>query len=441
MTARSLLVPLSLPRGGEAEVFLEKKSSRSMGWADQKPQSHIMADEAGVCVRFLQEGAQGVAVSKGASPDIVARLLSQAADTAKLMPKDPHRQFFSGGASYASALRCDNTLFTTPSDEILERLSIVEKRILKTDTRLKKFIKMNYSEEKSTVSLANTKDLFQESESSSFSFVVEVLAEEKGASEVGWDYCSSRFRQKLDIEAVVASVAQHTLQSLGGGAIPSGRYSVVLHPRVGTQLLDMVTEALSAEAVQLGRSFWRGKEKAKVASSVVNICDDPLLQDGLASAPFDDEGVPHAKLEVVSKGILNEYFYDLRTAHKAGRTSNGRGMKEGVSVLPKPGPTNFFLQPGSHSLLALLESRDTIFYLHDVMGLHMADPITGEFSLGASGSLFKKGKFSQAVRGVTVAGTIGELFQNIVTVGSDLTWYGTVGAPHLLVDFLTVAGT
>lgn len=441
MTGLTLLENISMPVGGEAEIFLERKTRRSIGWADQKPQLYEMAEDAGVCLRFLKEGAQGVAVSKGASSELVSRLAAQAVETAKLMPKDPHRFFFQGGACYPSPISFDSSAFETSSDKILEKLSSIEKRILKADARLKKIIKMNFSEEKYSVSLANTKGLSQETQGSAFSFSVEVLAEEKGRSEVGWDYRACRFQKDLDVDAIADVVAEYTLQSLGGSPIASGRYSVMIHPRVATQLLDLVTEALSAEAVQLGRSFWKGKENEKVASDIVQISDDPLLRDGLSSAPFDDEGVPHENLDVVSDGVLKNYFYDLRTARKAGRESNGRGIKEGLSALPKPGPTNFFIRPGDKTLSSILESRGTIFYLHDVMGLHMADPITGEFSLGASGALYKNGTFAKSVRGVTVAGTIGDLFKSVAAVANDLTWYGSVASPHLLVDFLTVAGT
>jgi PmbA protein len=270
--------------------------------------------------------------------------------------------------------------------------------------------------------------------------VVEILAEHDGRTEVGWDYQFVRFREDLNLKSVAEGVAKHTLRALGAKSIPSGAYTFILHPRVVTQLLDLVEEAVSAEAVQLGRSFWAGKKGVPVASAKLNLIDDPEWPRGLACSSYDDEGVPHEKLNVVANGVLQDYFYDLSSASKAKRESNGRAVKAALGSIPKPGATNFFIAPGKGKLDSFLEAAPKVFYLHDVMGLHMADPITGEFSLGASGELYEKGRFSQAVRGVTVAGTIGALLKNISEVGSELSWYGAVGAPPLLVQQMTVAG-
>jgi PmbA protein len=74
------------------------------------------------------------------------------------------------------------------------------------------------------------------------------------------------------------------------------------------------------------------------------------------------------------------------------------------------------------------------------MGLHTADPVTGEFSLGASGFFYRNGEFEHAVRGVTVAGRLSDLLTGVAMIGDDLTWFGSTGAPSLLVTGLTVAG-
>jgi PmbA protein len=89
----------------------------------------------------------------------------------------------------------------------------------------------------------------------------------------------------------------------------------------------------------------------------------------------------------------------------------------------------------------MLSSGPKVFLLREVMGLHMADPITGEFSLGGSGYLYENGRFSGPVRGVTIAGSVGDMLKAVSAAGDDLRWYGSVGAPSLLVTGLTVAGS
>jgi PmbA protein len=145
-------------------------------------------------------------------------------------------------------------------------------------------------------------------------------------------------------------------------------------------------------------------------------------------------------MTVVNGGILEDYFFDLYSATKAKRTSNGHGIKASLGALARPAATNFYMKQGKTSPDEMLKSSKQVFLLRDVMGLHMADLITGEFSLGASGILYENGKFKQAVRGVTIAGQLGSILKDVSAVGSDLTWYGATGAPSFLLPQVTIAG-
>jgi PmbA protein len=273
------------------------------------------------------------------------------------------------------------------------------------------------------------------------SFVCEVMVEEENQVEVGWDVQSSRFQKDLRIEEVSLELADKALKSLGGRPLPSGDYAVVISPRVATQMLSLVGNALSAEAVQQGRSFFKGLKGMRVGSDLINITDDPLRLDGLNSAALDDEGVPHKKMDVIDGGILRDFFYDLRSSSKEGRESNGHGLKQTLGSGPRPQPTNLFFEQGTSKKDELLASDRRVFEIEDVMGFHMANPVTGEFSLGASGFFYERGQFVHAVRGVTIAGRVGEVIKNTIGVGSNLKWYGNFGSPSLLVSSLTVAGT
>jgi PmbA protein len=235
--------------------------------------------------------------------------------------------------------------------------------------------------------------------------------------------------------------AQHAVQALGGRPLPSGPYAVVVAPRVGTQFLSLVAGALSAEAIQTGRSFIKDPLNTMVANERVTLVDDPLLPGGIASTNFDDEGSPCQTLTLVAKGRFQSILYDLRSAALDKKDSNGHGFKTDLSSVPRPHATNFHMKPGAFTLEELLNSQERIFYLQDVLGLHMVDPITGEFSLGASGALYLKGCFVQPVRGITIAGQLNEILHKIVAVGRDVVWVGSVGSPTFLISNLTISGS
>ncbi len=439
-TAKTYLEKAGVSGKTNAEVIYERSSSRSVNWAGGKPSFQEMSMGEGICLRVLEDGAQALVTSKSINFDSAPAQLTRALEIARLSPKDPYRCFSKPFKKYPAETPSDPVALAATTEEIQQTLSALEKKILSADKRLKKIIKMKYSESQDFFGLANSLSVALSAKSSAFSFVVEILAEQDGQTEVGWDFQLRRFKKELDLDAVARSVATHTLQSLGGKPIPSGSYPVVVHPRVGTQLLSLVTDALSAEAVQLDRSFWRKSLGTRVASEGVSLIDDPHLPNGVASIPFDHEGVPGEKIISVEKGVLKEFFYDLRSASRAKKTSNGRGLKPSLGSAPKPSATNFYMAAGKQPHKTLLGSHKKVFHLHDVMGLHMADPITGEFSLGASGALYENGQFSKPVRGVTVAGTVGNILSKIVSIGDDLTWYGSHGCPSFLVDPMTIAG-
>jgi PmbA protein len=108
--------------------------------------------------------------------------------------------------------------------------------------------------------------------------------------------------------------------------------------------------------------------------------------------------------------------------------------------LPTSGIRNLYIERGTHSLEDLLGAYEEVFLVLDLMGLHTVDPISGDFSLGASGIIFIRGKKERAVKGVVIGGNMQELLKKLVGVGEDLRMYGHVGSPSLLIEAITVGG-
>lgn len=431
---------LPWPTGIEAELAQIETESRAAAVAEGRPRHQQLSLKKSLSLRVLENGSQGMVTSTRTEASDVAHLFDKARSAAKLSPKDPYVRLARRSTSFPDAIPIDPKIFKKSFPELIDRLRSCEQRILKADSRIKKVVRLELREGLQKTYLSNSHSLEIDSISSSTTLVAEVSAEDKGQSEVAWDYQSVRFGEDLNFEKMADDLAAHAVQALGAKPIPSGTYPVLVHPRVGTQLLNLMGGALSAEAVQSGRSFFKDFLNRHVASSMVSLIDDPHLPTGVSSSHVDDEGIPTEKKIVIESGVLKDFFFDLRTSAKENRESNGHGFKAGLGSPPRPQPTNLYIQPGTSKEKELLESDASVFYLWDVMGLHMADPITGEFSLGASGLLYEHGKFKQAVRGVTVAGRLLDVLTSVRGIGHNLVWYGDRGAPPFLVSKLTVAG-
>jgi PmbA protein len=280
-----------------------------------------------------------------------------------------------------------------------------------------------------------------EDRSTSVSFSLEIMGEDGGDTHVSWDWSDARTWAGLDADRPSEGARERLLRAFGASPLPSGKYPVIFPPRMGTEVLDLAASALSAEAAQKGRSFLAGRTGRTVASPLVTLIDDGRLPGGMASARFDDEGVPCRRSVLVSKGVLKGFYYDTYAAAREKRKSTGNAGRPGFKGAPSPSTTNFFMLPGRATADRLMAETPRAFVVQDILGMHTADPVSGDFSVGASGFLWEKGAVVRAVKGVTLAGTVPELLSKIDGVAGDLTWQGSTGAPTFRVSGLSIGGS
>jgi PmbA protein len=177
----------------------------------------------------------------------------------------------------------------------------------------------------------------------------------------------------------------------------------------------------------------------------VTLVDDGRLEDGPGAAPFDDEGVPTGRLPVIEAGVLRGFLHNTRTARRQGTSSTGNASRPSYHGVPGVSPTNLFVEPGADDRDAILRRAGRAVYVQEVSGVHSgANPVSGEFSVGATGLRVDGGTLGEPLREMTIASTIPEVLNAIVASGSDLRFFpggGAIGTPTLLVGEMTVAGT
>jgi PmbA protein len=164
----------------------------------------------------------------------------------------------------------------------------------------------------------------------------------------------------------------------------------------------------------------------------------------MASAPFDGEGVPMGTTELIKDGVLQGLLYDTYTGKKDGKPSTGNGIRGSYRSQPHVGATNLRLAGGKASLDQIIAGVETGFYVMEVSGIHSGtNPVSGDFSVGASGRLIRGGQLSEPVREVTIAGNLMAILKNITIIGNDNRWVpfgGSIHAPSLLIGEMTVSG-
>jgi len=227
---------------------------------------------------------------------------------------------------------------------------------------------------------------------------------------------------------------------LGSRQISTRTCPAVLENRVVGELLDVWSSSFLGDNIHKGKSFLQDKIDQKIASEKITLIDDGLYTRGLGSAWFDDEGTPQKSTVLVKNGILLAYLFDRYWSKKAGSQSTGNSVRERTLSPPSPGPSNLFIRSGTLSFDQLLVSMNKGLLVTDLMGVHMSDPISGDFSLGASGMWVEKGRPVCPVKGVTVSGSIHSLFAAVADLGDDLRFFSRLGAPSALVKEIIVSG-
>jgi PmbA protein len=274
--------------------------------------------------------------------------------------------------------------------------------------------------------------------------LVDALAEGQGtnASAFGLDY--GRTLDTLDVEAAGREAALRAVRLLGGRKPPSGKIAVVLDPFATASLLGVLAGALTADAVQKGRSLFAERVGESLAGDHVTLVDDGRRTDGTSAAPWDGEGVPTGRTTLIDSGVLQGWLHNTYTAARDGVDSTGNATRGGYKTPPGVGPSNLYLEPGPSGQAGILGQAGTGFYCQQIMGLHSgADPVSGDVSVGASGLMIRDGELAEPVREATIAGTILELLSKLRAVGDDLRFLpfgGGMGGATVLVDEMTLSG-
>ena len=429
----------------DAEVFLRHSTELTVRAFEGELESLTSAESRGLGLRVFADSRMGFAHTTDLSEDGLRLVVRQALDACRSNEPDP----FTGLPDTTP----DGTLDGLVADDF-DRISVDDRvamalRLDVAATRMHAEVRRTtgslYGDERGHTELASTRGVEAAFDVTVAYGYTETLAERGDEVQTGFSLCFGRSAAALDLDACATEAAERAAGMLGAERLPSRRTAVVFEPWAAASLIGTLASSISADAVQKGRSLLAGRLGESVASSVVTIVDDGRRADGLASRPWDAEGVPTQRTEIISGGVLSSYLHDTYTARKDGSArSTGNASRNGHRSTPELAPSNLVLLPGRRPLDAILADVGDAVLVTDVHGLHTVNPVTGEFSLGINGFTVEGGARARPLREMTVAGTLLDLLGAVEEVGSDLRFTfgaGFLGAPSLLVRELTVSGT
>lgn len=440
-TVDTALEALRLLGVATGEVFLREAQSGSVEIKDGAIDSAIARGERGIGIRVLDEQRLGFAYTSDLSPDGIRAC----ADTARRM-------------SGVTEPDDDLILATRPIDDadldiyqagivdrpLAERGAValtVEEAARAADPRIQQFRKTTYSDSESTTIIATTTGVRASYRESYCGAMTSAVATEGSERQIGYHGEAARRFGELDPARIGKRAAVRAVEKLGSKPLATQKLPVVLDPWMAMDLLRAIGPLFSADNVLKGRSLFADRVGQRVANERITIIDDARRPRGLRSAPFDGEGVATTTRTLIDRGILQGYLTSLKTSRKLGIDATGNARRGGYGSPSRIGPSNLYIAAGADDAQESVRGLDRALAVTSLLNLHTIDPVSGEFSLGATGNYLERGARAHPAQGITIAGNLTQLLDSVVAVGTDLVFGPSgLGSPTLVISEMSVGG-
>jgi PmbA protein len=438
-TAAEDIIKKAMDKGCDAaEVFMKSSRGVSAEAKNGSVEALEVSLDRGIALKVIRNRRLGFSYTT--APEEIGKMIEDAVQGAEWTGADEYTcipEF----APPEDVLIFDDKLKEIREEDVIRDALLLEGSALSFDERIRKVRKAEVSAGTGTTTIVNSKGVNLTYHSSHYSSYLTALAEDgSGDGQMGWDYAGSRRMSDIDAELVGREAARRAIELLGSRKISAVKAPVILSPSVAGEFLDILSVSVSAEAVQKRRSFLAGKVGQTIISPLVDIIDDARMEWHVGTRPVDDEGVPSRTKTVISSGVLNGYIHNTYTAKKDGTVSTGNALRGGFKGLPGVGVSNFYIKPSDEGPAGgLVRSLSRGIVILGAMGVHTANPVSGDFSIGISGLWIENGEAVYPVKEAVISGNVLEMFKKVEAVGNDLKFYGSTGSPSLLIGDMDIS--
>ena len=399
-------------------------------------------------LRVFEGKRSASASTSDLTADGIRQLVAGALALVKVTEEDPFAGLPDGGfgAIEGDLHLYDEDVYSLEGAERIDWARRVEAAALAADPRVTNSDGGSFDAATGRMVLANSRGFAGGYRTSYASVSVAPLAtDEQGKMQRDAWWSSARRLKDLDSpEAVGQEAARRTVRRLGARRVPTQSVPIVFAAEVARSLIGSVFEAASGDAIWRSASFLAGKLEQQIGAETLTIEDDhtmllPTGMGGFGTSPFDGEGLPAQRNQLVAHGVLRSYMLNTYAARKLGMKSTHNAYR-GLAGAPGIGCGNLYLEPGTMTAEEIIGGVDAGLYVTSLMGFG-TNLVTGDYSRGATGLWIEKGQLTHAVEEVTVAGNLKEMLQHVTAIGNDLVFRSSLASPTIRIDGMTIAGS
>ena len=392
-------------------------------------------------IEFNQDGALGISVyvgnKKGSastadlSPDALQSVVKKAIEIAKYTSEDP-----CNGIADKALLEFnppDLDLFhpwDVSPDEGIALCQQAEEAALNYDERIINSDGASFSSHQGLRIYGNSHGLLAGFPRTRHSISCMVIGQDGEIMERESAYTLSRLQSGLkSAKSVGIEAASETIAKLNSRKIPTGKYPVIFRADIASSLFSHLVSGIGGGALYRKSSFLLDTLGQPIFSDLVNVVERPHILQGLASSPFDSEGVKTQDRTIIDKGVLQTYLLGTYASRKLNMTATGHAG----------GIHNWLVNETEPDLAALLSTMGMGLLVTELMGQGV-NTVNGDYSRGAAGFWVENGQIQYPVSEITIAGNLKDMFKAIAGIGGDFDLRGSVKTGSILIEQMQVAG-
>ena len=426
--------------GAEGDLIIDEGKTLSLRAQKGELEEHKVSSNLIFGLRVVKEHRVGTAYSEASNEDALNSMVNQALLNASFAKVEPDEKIIdiSGSLKTDDEILCPSDIVTV-EEKIAFTLSM-EKELLAKE-KIKNVPYNGVSDSIVQRSVFTTSGLSANSKQRYCSATAHALMEHERKTVMEGSGRVSREFGELDYRTIVEETYCRCLGLLDGEAIPTKHYDVILDQEYQPALFSTFASMFSAQTAKDGVNPMRDKVGEIIADERLNISDSPHLIDSLGYTLFDAEGTKTETTSLIKDGYLQTLAHNSATAKHFGVKTTGHASRSPKSTLGI-NLHQLHISEGIDSE-SILYSGEYIL-ITDLAGLHSgANPISGQFSFGASGYLMTDGVRVRPIRNITIAGNFYDMLKKVSAVGDQLFWNQgrTTVMPHIRFSDVAISGS
>lgn len=428
--------------GEHVEAYVSRDSETDIRVYEGQIEHFVSAQSEGIGIRIVKDGRTGFAYAGTLDQQAIADVLAEARDNVEFGTPDEWAGVAEpDGVDVIRQALWSETLAGYSTDRKIELTKELERLTLAADSRIR-IDDANYSDVAGESAVATTTGIRRSGRENGCYVSVSTLADDGDETQTGFGFSVGRSPDDFDLAKAAKEAAERATRLLGAVKPPSRRLTVVLDPFVAAQFLGIISSTLNGEAVIKGRSLFRDRLGEQVASPLFRLVDAPTTPLAYTATELDGEGLAARRNVLIDGGVLQQFVHNSYSARRAGTVSTGNAVRGGFKGTPGVGALALQVQPGTRSQAELISDITDGVLVQSVSGMHSGvNPISGDFSTGASGLLISNGQLGGPVREFTIASTLQRMLLDVLEVGGDIDWLPMRAAGvSLVIADMTMSG-